>query len=76
VGVKPDHLTGLELVLGPLASGYIAYGWSGPALVPLLASRVRDGLDGEIARLTHSSDRGGFNNIVSDFVFYGAIPLT
>jgi phosphatidylglycerophosphate synthase len=74
-GVKADHLTGLGLALGLVAAGCIAHGWTGPALAPLLASRLCDGLDGAVARLTQGSDRGGFNDIVFDFVFYGAIPL-
>jgi phosphatidylglycerophosphate synthase len=74
-GVKPDHLTGIGLVLGLVSAFCVAHGLTGVALGPLLASRLCDGLDGAVARLTRSSDRGGFNDIVFDFAFYGAIPL-
>ncbi|MEO0919940.1 MAG: CDP-alcohol phosphatidyltransferase family protein, partial [Pseudomonadota bacterium] len=47
--------------------------WLGLAL--LLLSRICDGLDGAVARVTSSSDFGGYLDIVLDFVFYGAIPL-
>ncbi|MFM6999566.1 MAG: CDP-alcohol phosphatidyltransferase family protein [Limnohabitans sp.] len=41
----------------------------------LLASRLLDGLDGSVARLTQPTDAGGFLDIALDFVFYAAIPL-
>lgn len=49
-----------------------AYAWG---LVLLLASRLCDGLDGALARLTRPTDRGAYLDIVLDFVFYAAIPL-
>ena len=45
------------------------------ALVPLLLSRVADGLDGAVARATRKTDFGGYLDITSDFLFYGAVPL-
>jgi phosphatidylglycerophosphate synthase len=47
--------------------------WWGLAL--LLASRLLDGLDGSVARLTQPTDAGGLLDIALDFVFYAAIPL-
>jgi phosphatidylglycerophosphate synthase len=47
--------------------------WWGLAL--LLASRLLDGLDGSVARLTQPTDAGGFLDIALDFLFYAAIPL-
>ncbi|MCX7063651.1 MAG: CDP-alcohol phosphatidyltransferase family protein, partial [Proteobacteria bacterium] len=44
-------------------------------LVLLLASRVCDGLDGAVARLTAPTDRGAFLDITLDFLFYASIPL-
>ena len=41
----------------------------------ILLNRLADGLDGAIARATSLSDRGGYLDIVLDFLFYGAIPL-
>ena len=45
------------------------------AILPLLASRALDGLDGAVARAGVASDRGAFLDIGLDFVFYGTIPL-
>jgi phosphatidylglycerophosphate synthase len=44
-------------------------------LALLLASRLLDGLDGSVARLTQPTDAGGFLDIALDFVFYAVIPL-
>jgi phosphatidylglycerophosphate synthase len=41
----------------------------------LLASRLCDGLDGAVARLTQPTDRGAFLDIALDFLFYASIPL-
>lgn len=75
-GISANHITVVGLGLGLVAAGLIAAGFSGwIALVPLLANRIADGLDGAVARLTRITDFGGFFDIVSDFIFYGAIPL-
>ena len=34
---------------------------------------MADGLDGEVARLSGSTDSGAFLDIVLDFIFYGAV---
>ena len=44
-------------------------------LALLLASRLADGLDGAVARLTQPTDRGAFLDITLDFLFYASIPL-
>jgi len=44
-------------------------------LLPLLASRIADGLDGAVARATQKTDFGGYLDVVCDFLFYGAIPF-
>jgi phosphatidylglycerophosphate synthase len=74
-GVGADTLTWLGFVLGMAAALAIALQawWLGLAL--LLASRLFDGLDGTVARLTQPTDAGGFLDIALDFVFYAAIPL-
>lgn len=75
-GVSANHITMVGLALGLFAASLIAAGHSGwVALVPLLANRLADGLDGSVARLSQITDFGGFLDIVSDFIFYGAIPL-
>ena len=41
----------------------------------LLAGRLADGLDGAVARLTRTTDRGAFLDVTLDFLFYASIPL-
>lgn len=75
-GWTADGVTLLGLGFGGLAALTLALGvpaWI--ALIPLLASRVLDGLDGAVARATYKTDFGGYLDIVCDFVFYAIIPL-
>ena len=44
-------------------------------LVALLGNRVLDGLNGELARLSDSSDAEGFLDITLDFIFYALFPI-
>lgn len=80
-GIGPHSITLTGLAIGLLAAGAIAAGEPLWALVPLLLSRVLDGLDGAVARAAAAegtggpSDFGGFLDIVCDFIFYGAVPL-
>ena len=75
-GVHANQITVVGLVLGLIAAVLIAFGVSGwVALVPLLAGRIADGLDGAVARASNITDFGGYLDIVCDFIFYGAIPL-
>jgi len=75
-GWTADGMTALGLVFGLFAALVLAVGLPGwLALLPLLAGRVADGLDGAIARTRGKTDFGGFADIVADFFFYGAIPL-
>jgi phosphatidylglycerophosphate synthase len=75
-GWTADKMTLLGLGLGLGSAWIIAAGLPGAlALLPLLAGRMADGLDGAIARATQKSDFGGFLDIVADFLFYGAVPL-
>lgn len=43
--------------------------------VLILTSRLLDGLDGAVARLTQPTERGAFLDITLDFLFYASIPL-
>ena len=72
VGANAVTLTGLGL--GLAAAAMVAAGLSWLALVPLLLSRLADGLDGAVARATRPTDFGGYLDIASDFLFYGAVP--
>ncbi|MEO0542962.1 MAG: CDP-alcohol phosphatidyltransferase family protein [Pseudomonadota bacterium] len=74
-GVTANSVTVAGLIIGLFAAGAIWAGAFWLALALLLASRICDGLDGALARVTSSSDYGGYLDIVLDFAFYGAIPL-
>jgi len=74
-GATPDGVTLAGLALGLGAAGAIVAGAFGLALAVLLASRLADGLDGAVARATRKTDFGGYLDITSDFLIYGAIPL-
>ncbi|MFN3685809.1 CDP-alcohol phosphatidyltransferase family protein [Salinarimonas sp.] len=74
-GVGADAVTFLGLATGIGCAAAIAFRADALALALLAASRLCDGLDGAIARARGKTDRGGFLDIVFDFVFYGAVPL-
>ena len=74
-GLTADWVTLIGLALGLFAAFLIAVGLPGWALIPLLASRLADGLDGAVARATQKTDFGGYLDIAVDFLFYGAIPM-
>ena len=74
-GYSANMVTLTGLALGLFAAALIALGHPGIALIPLLASRLADGLDGAVARATKKTDFGGYLDIAADFLFYGAIPL-
>lgn len=76
LGWRADQVTMVGLGLGILASVLIAIRLPGAlCLLPLLASRLADGLDGAVARASAKTDFGGFLDIVADFAFYGLIPF-
>ena len=74
-GVGADVITFTGFGLGLAAAGAIALQAYGAGLALLLASRLCDGLDGAVARLTRPTDRGAFLDITLDFLFYASIPL-
>lgn len=74
-GISADLLTGVGLLTGLAAAASIVLAADLSALILLLVSRLLDGLDGATARASRLTDRGGFIDIVFDFIFYGAIPL-
>jgi len=74
-GVGADAVTLVGFAIGLAAAAAIALGAFGWGLVLLLASRVADGLDGAVARLTRPTDRGAYLDITLDFLFYASIPL-
>ena len=74
-GIGADAVTLCGFALGVAAA--VALSLSAPlaGLALLLASRLMDGLDGAVARLTQPTDRGAFLDITLDFLFYASIPL-
>jgi phosphatidylglycerophosphate synthase len=66
-------LAGFAIGIGAAAA--IAVGAPLLGLVLIVASRLADGLDGAVARLTQPTDRGAFLDITLDFVFYASVPL-
>lgn len=75
-GASANAVTLTGLGFGLAAAGMLAFGMSGLLVVlPLLASRLADGLDGAVARASGKTDFGGYLDIVCDFAFYAAIPL-
>lgn len=74
-GIGADSVTVFGFALGAAAAACIALGRPLVGLALLLASRLMDGLDGAVARLTRPTDRGAFLDITLDFLFYAGIPL-
>jgi phosphatidylglycerophosphate synthase len=73
--VPADGVTWIGFAIGVAAAVAIAWHATMVGLVLLLASRLCDGLDGALARLTRPTDRGAFLDVVLDFLFYASIPL-
>lgn len=74
-GLTANQITWAGLFIGVTAAGAIALQWYLAGLVLVLLSRLCDGLDGQVARITGKSDYGGYLDIVLDFAFYGLIPI-
>jgi len=74
-GMGADAVTWTGFALGLVAAFCIAQQAYGLGLALLLLSRLLDGLDGAVARLTQPTDRGAFLDITLDFLFYASIPL-
>jgi phosphatidylglycerophosphate synthase len=74
-GLTADQVTLAGFGFGMIAAILIASGLPALAILPLLANRALDGVDGALARLTGPSERGAFLDIALDFVFYAAVPL-
>lgn len=75
MGIGADLITIAGAVLGGAAAIAIAGGAELIGLAMFLAGRIFDGLDGAVARQSQPTNRGGFLDIVLDFVVYAAIPL-
>lgn len=75
MGLRADAVTWAGFVIG--LGGAVAIALSQPllGLALILLSRLCDGLDGTLARLTGPTPRGAFLDITLDFLFYASIPL-
>ncbi|WP_448216062.1 CDP-alcohol phosphatidyltransferase family protein [Endozoicomonas sp. 2B-B] len=74
-GVRADQITLTGFLVGLTALPLLAFELYLPALVAILCNRLMDGLDGALARITQTSDAGGYLDITLDFIFYSAIVL-
>jgi len=72
-GVKADRVTIIGFIIGVFCLPALFMHWYRVALVCIVLNRVADGLDGELARLSGSTDAGGFLDIVLDFIFYSSV---
>ena len=73
--LRADAITFAGFFVGMAAALAIAAGQPLWGLALMLSSRLLDGLDGAVARLTAPTDRGAFLDITLDFLFYASIPL-
>lgn len=74
-GVTANTVTIAGLLIGLLAAVAIALEYFVVAFSLIVANRIADGLDGAVARASAPTDRGGYLDIVADYVFYGSVPL-
>jgi len=74
-GVGADAVTLAGFAIGLAGAAAIALQHPLAGLALLLTSRLCDGLDGAVARLTRPTDRGAFLDITLDFLFYASVPL-
>ncbi len=72
-GIAADSVTVAGFGIGVAAMAAIAVEIYGLGLAFLLLNRLCDGLDGAIARRVGVTDRGGFLDIVLDFIVYSGI---
>lgn len=72
LGISANAVTLAGFAVGLAAVPLIGLGHYGWGVIPILASRVFDGLDGAVARAGGVSDVGGYLDIVCDFIQYSA----
>ncbi len=75
LGTTANTVTVVGLGVGLLAATAIALQWFALGFVLIIVNRLVDGLDGAVARATAATDRGGYLDIVADYVFYAGVPF-
>ncbi|MBQ9452933.1 MAG: CDP-diacylglycerol--serine O-phosphatidyltransferase [Desulfovibrio sp.] len=71
----PNMITTLSMFLGFISMVWATQGRFEPACFAILLSAVMDGLDGKVARLTHTSSEFGVQyDSLSDLVAFGIAP--
>lgn len=71
-GVRADQVTLISFLVGLLGVALVAGQHYLPGLLLILLNRLGDGIDGSLARISGSTDRGAFLDISLDFIFYSA----
>jgi phosphatidylglycerophosphate synthase len=74
-GLSANNVSVAGFFVGLAAAFLIANQYYVLGAILILLSRIFDGIDGTVARLTQATDQGGFLDISLDFLFYAAIPL-
>jgi len=74
-GISADTVTVVGFAIGLASVMALAMGFFLIALVGLALNRLADGIDGELARQSGSTDAGAFLDIVLDFIFYAMFPV-
>lgn len=74
-GLPATAVTVAGLAAGLLAAAAIALEAYAAGFLLILLNRLLDGLDGAVARATAATDRGGYLDIVVDYVLYAGVPL-
>jgi phosphatidylglycerophosphate synthase len=75
LGLTANTVTVIGFGIGLLAMLSVAAGHDLIGLILLLLNRTADGIDGAIARRTQPTERGGYLDIVLDFILYSGIPF-
>lgn len=75
LGCTPDQISCAAFAVGMGVLPALYLHMYRLALLCIILNRIGDGLDGALARLTKTSDAGGFLDIVLDFIFYSSVVL-
>src|SRR4051812_34390158 len=74
-GLSANTVTLIGFGIGLLAMLFIALRHDLIGLLLLLLNRTADGVDGAVARRTQATERGGYLDIVLDFILYSGVPF-